>query len=71
MFELFTALEDAMVLSFYIDNDGDYHVTRFEDSEELDAFLDSADVVEPAEFGHYYLFGSIWVTVNEDMGEDE
>lgn len=63
MFELFTTLEDAMVLSFYIDYDGDYHVIRFEDSTELDTFLASADVVELAEFDHYYLFGSVWVIV--------
>jgi len=71
MFELFTAFEDAMVLSFYVDDDDDYHVTQFEESAELDAFLASADATEPDEFGRCYLFGTVWVVVHEDMGEDE
>jgi len=71
MFELLTALEDAMVLSFYVDHDGDYHVTQFAQSTELDSLLASADVCEEDECGVYYLFGSVWMSVREDMGEDE
>ena len=71
MFELLTTLEDAMVVSFYIDYEGDYHVTQFAPSAELDALLASADVCEGDECGMYYLFGSVWVSVHEDMGEDE
>ena len=71
MFELLTTLEDAMVLSFYVDHDGDYHVTQFEKSAELDSLLASADVCEEDECGIYYLFGSVWVSVREDMEEDE
>ena len=71
MFELLTALEDAMVLSFYVDYEGDYHVTQFAASDELDAFLASADIYEEDECGMYFLFGSVWVSVHEDMGEDE
>ena len=71
MFDLFTTLEDTMVLSFYVDHDGDYHVTQFAQSAELDSFLASADVCEEDECGMYYLFGSVWVVVCEEMGEDE
>jgi len=71
MFELLTALEDAMVLSFYVDHDGDYHVTQFAQSAELDSLLASADVCEEDECGVYYLFGSVWMSVREDMEEDE
>lgn len=71
MFELLTALEDAMVLSFYVDHDGDYHVIQFAQSAELDSLLASADVCEEDECGIYYLFDSVWVSVREDMGEDE
>jgi hypothetical protein len=71
MFELLTALEDTMVLSFYVDSDGDYHVTQFAQSAELDAFLATADAYEEDECGMYFLFGSVWVSVHEDMGEDE
>lgn len=71
MFELLTALEDAMVLSFYVDHEGDYHVTQFAQSAELDSILASADVCEEDECGVYYLFGSMWMSVHEDMGEDE
>ena len=71
MFDLFTTLEDAMVLSFYVDHDGDYHVIQFAQSAELDSLLASADVCEEDECGMYYLFGSVWVVVREEMGEDE
>ena len=71
MFELLTTLEDAMVLSFYVDYAGDYHVTQFAQSAELDSLLASADVYEEDECGMYFLFGSVWMTVHEDMGEDE
>ena len=71
MFELLTALEDSMVLSFYVDHDGDYHVTQFAASDELDTFLASADVYEEDECGMYFLFGSVWVSVREEIGEDE
>ncbi len=71
MFELLTTLEDALVLSFYIDYYGDYHVTQFEDSAELDAFLASADVVRNTAVCHYYLFGSIWIVVNKNMRKDK
>ena len=71
MFELLTALEDAMVLSFYVDDDGDYHMTQLEESDELDKLLATADEHEEDECGMYFRFGSVWVSVHEDTGEDE
>ena len=71
MFELLTALEDAMVLSFYVDDDGDYHMTQLEESDELDELLATADEYEEDECGMYFRFGSVWVSVHEDTGEDE
>ena len=71
MFELLTALEDAMVLSFYVDDDGDYHMTQLEESDELDKLLATADEYEEDECGMYFRFGSVWVSIHEDMGEDE
>ncbi len=71
MFELFTTLEDAMVLSFYIDSDGDYHVDQFEESDELDELLAAADGYEEDQCGMCFRFGSVWVSVHRDMGEDE
>ena len=71
MFELFTTLEDAMVLSFYVDSDGDYHVDQFEESDELDELLAAADEYEEDQCGMCFRFGSVWVSVHQDMGEDE
>ena len=71
MFELLTALEDSMVVSFRVDSDGDYHVDQFAASDELDALLATADEYEEDECGMYFRFGSVWVSVHEDMGEDE
>ena len=71
MFEMLTALEDAMVLSFYVDSDGDYHVTQYAQSTEFDSLLASADAYDGDECGVYYLFGSVWMSVHEDLGEDE
>ena len=71
MTELLTTLEDAMVLSFYTDDDGDYHVTQFEPAEEFDALLETADEFEYAEYDTCYRFGSVWMVVTEDLGEDE
>ena len=71
MFELLTALEDSMVLSFRVDSDGDYHVDQFEESDEFDTLLATADEYDEDECGMYFRFGSVWMSVHEDMGEDE
>lgn len=71
MFELLTALEDTMVLSFRVDSDGDYHVDQFAASDELDELLATADEYDEDECGMYFRFGSVWMSVREDMGEDE
>ncbi len=71
MFELLTALEDSMVLSFRVDSDGDYHIDQFATSDEFDALLATADEYDEDECGMYFRFGSVWMSVREDMGEDE
>lgn len=71
MFDLFTALEDAMVLSFYIGYNGDYYVFQFKESAELDAFLATADVFEEDESKMYFLFGSVWIVVYKKVEEDK
>lgn len=71
MTELFTALENAMVLSFYEDYDGDFHVTQFMESAELDTFLATADEISSDELGYCYRFGSTLVVVADEIGEDE
>lgn len=71
MFELLTALEDAEVLCFHVDSDGDYHIDQFETSDAFDTLLATADEYEEDECGMYFRFGSVWMSVHEDMGEDE
>ena len=71
MTELLTMLEDAEVLCYRTDSDGDFHVTQFEESEEFDQLLATADEVDGDECRTYYRFGSVWMAVDTDMGEDE
>lgn len=70
MFELFTALEDAMVLSVR-SRDFGYLLTQFEESEELDALLATADEFYWEDATQVFRFGDVLVYLDEDMGEDE